>query len=289
MRRISGRVKFFDAHAHVQFAAFTSDFHEVINRALECGVGMVNVGTQKDTSCRAVELAHNYKNVYAAVGLHPIHTSKSYHDVQELGDTSKAKGFTSRGEEFNHDYYKELALDPKVVAIGECGFDLYRSEQGRDREVQIEMQKKAFIKQIELAGEVRKPLMIHCRSAFRDLIETLNTKYRILNSPPGIIHFFSGTKEDAKQLLDMGFYFTFGGVITFVRDYDEVIDMIPLDRILSETDAPYVTPAPHRGKRNEPLYVIEVAKKLAEVKNVSEEEMRVQVLKNAEQVFNIKF
>ena len=289
MRRISDEVKFFDVHTHVQFAAFTSDFHEVINRALEIGVGMVNIGTQKDTSRRAVELAHNYKNVYAVVGLHPIHTSKSYHDAQELGDTSKARGFTSRGEEFNHDYYKELALDSKVVAIGECGFDFYRLEQGVNQKEQIKLQKKAFVGQIELAREVQKPLMIHCRSAFPDLIETLNTKRQTLNTPPGIIHFFSGTKKEAKQLLDMGFYFTFGGVITFTHDYNDVIDMIPLNRILSETDAPYVTPAPYRGRRNEPAYVIEVVKKLAEIKKISEEEMREQVLKNSEQIFDIKF
>ncbi|MCP6720171.1 MAG: TatD family hydrolase [Patescibacteria group bacterium] len=280
-------LKFFDAHTHVQFAAYASDFQEVIGRAYAHGVGMVNVGTQKDTSRRAVEVAHNYDGVYAAVGLHPIHTVKSYHDAQELGDNSDAKGFTSRGEDFDYDYYKQLALDSKVVAIGECGFDFFRQEQGANREAQIERQKEAFIKQIELSREVKKPLMIHCREAFSDLISVLKANPH--NLKPGIIHFFSGTKEDAKQLLDMGFYFTFGGVITFTRDYDDVIKIIPLDRILSETDAPYVTPVPHRGKRNEPLYVIEVVKKLAEIKNVSEEKMRVQILRNSEQVFNIQF
>jgi TatD DNase family protein len=279
-------MRYFDAHTHVQFKAFDSDYKEVIERAGEAGVGMVNVGTQKDTSHRAVELAREYDSLYAVLGLHPIHTSRSYHDSEELGDSPEAKGFTSRGEVFDYEYYKKLAADPKVVAIGECGLDYFRIEG--DEEEAKSKQKQAFIKQIELAYDVKKPLMIHCRNAFRDLVEILNAKCQILNSPPGIIHFFSGTKEDVKQLLDMGFYFTFGGVITFVRDYDKVIDIIPLDRILSETDAPYVTPAPHRGKRNEPAYVIEVVKKLAEIKNIPEEEMRERILKNAENCFNLK-
>ena len=130
--------------------------------------------------------------------------------------------------------------------------------------------------------------MIHCRNAFDDLIKLLATNYQLLNSPPGIIHFFSGTAEDAKKLLELGFSFTLGGVITFARDYDGVIKMIPMDRILSETDAPYVAPVPYRGKRNEPLYVIEVVKKLAEIKNISIEEMAKATVKNANRIFGIR-
>lgn len=279
-------MRYFDAHTHVQFKAFDSDYGEVIKRARDSGVGMINVGTQKDTSLRAVEFAREYDHIYAAVGLHPIHTSASYHDADELGDTAEAKGFTSRGEDFDYEYYKKLALDPKVVAIGECGLDYFRL--GGNREEQIAKQKEAFIRQMELAQEVKKPLMIHCRSAFNDLISVLDTKRSALNAIAGVIHFFSGTPENAKKLLDLGFYFTFGGVVTFVRDYDEVIEMIPADRILSETDAPYVTPVPYRGKRNEPVYVVEVVKKLAEIKGMPEEEMRVQILKNTEAVFGLK-
>src|SRR5207245_2155338 len=124
-----------------------------------------------------------------------------------------------------------------------------------------------------------KPLMIHCRSAFPDLIDVLNSKFHILNSIPGVIHFFTGTPDDACKLLDLGFAFTFGGVVTFARDYDEAIKLIPLDHILSETDAPYVAPMPYRGKRNEPAYVVETVKKLAEIKGVSTEEMTEQIFK----------
>jgi len=270
----------FDVHTHTQFAAFAEDQDAVIQRALDAGVWMINVGTQKDTSAKAVEVAQKYpEGVYATVGLHPIHTEKSYHDAQEFGDSTEAKSFTSRGEEFAYDYYKNLAKDQKVVAIGECGLDYYRlGEETKKKQQEI------FIKQIELAAELKKPLMIHCRNAFGDLIHILDTKYKILDTL-GIIHFFTGTKEDARNLLDMGFSFSFGGVITFTRDYDESIKYIPLERILLETDAPYVTPAPHRGKRNEPVYIIEVAKKLAEVKSVSLEEVIVQTYKNACEVF----
>lgn len=281
-------IKFFDAHTHVQFAAYSSDHREVIERAFSSDVGMVNVGTQKDTSRKAIELAHEYDHVYATVGLHPIHTAKSYHDPQELGmSPSTDSGFTSRGEEFDYDYYKKLALDSKVVAIGECGLDYFRIIKAQEQENIKTRQRNAFVKQIELAKDVGKPLMIHCREAFSQLIQVLNSKSSILNSPPGIIHFFSGTTSDARHLLEMGFYFTFGGVITFTRDYDEVIKMIPPDKILSETDAPYVTPAPYRGKRNEPAYVIEVVRKLAELKEVSVDEMAERTLENSERVFGI--
>ena len=290
---------YFDAHTHAHFAAFEKDWNEVINRALEAGVWLINVGTQKDTSRRAVEVAHEYKEgVYAAVGLHPIHTEKSYHDEKELGTFSYSQecenvGFTSHGEEFDCTYYKKLAEDPKVVAIGECGLDYYHGTWSIKHETNNlsgevkEKQKRVFELQIRLAYEVKKPLMIHCRDAFADLIGMLHVSRSMLHEAPGIIHFFTGTKEDATALLDLGFSFTFGGVITFTRDYDEVVKMIPLDRILSETDAPYVAPVPYRGKRNEPAYVVEVVKKLAEIKNVSVEEMKNQIWENARRVFGI--
>lgn len=283
----SNGVKFFDAHTHVQFAAFENDYKGVIGRALKNSVGLINIGTQKDTSRRAVEIACEFENepVYAAVGLHPIHTEKSFHDEKELGDGEAAKKFTSRGEEFDYDYYKNLALNKKVLAIGECGLDYYRI---MNNELRImNKQKEIFIKQIELADEVKKPLMIHCREAFSDLIQILQTTHYKPQTNPGIIHFFSGTKDDARELLELGFSFTFGGVITFTHDYDEVIKFIPADRILSETDAPYVAPAPYRGKRNEPVYVIEVVKKLAEIKGVEFEEIREQISENAKRIFNI--
>lgn len=295
-------MKFFDTHTHVQFAAYDEDRKEVIERALKANVSMINVGTQVDTSAAAVKLANEFftfsnsrelenkdsARMYATVGLHPVHAEKSFHDEQELGGGEAAKAFTSRGEDFDYGNYKKMALDPKVVAIGECGLDYYHlSEESKAR------QKEIFIKQIELAKEVQKPLMIHCREAFGDLIEVLSGNRNMLNSEPGVIHFFSGTAEDAKKLLDLGFSFTFGGVVTFLPKagrpaYDDIVKYIPLDRILSETDAPYVAPMPYRGKRNEPLYVIETVKKLAAIKKVPVEEMAEKIFENARRTFMIE-
>lgn len=276
--------QYFDAHTHVHFAAYADDSDEVIRRALEAGVWMVNVGTQRDTSGGAVATAEKYpEGVYAAIGLHPIHTEKSHHDSAELGSSDESKGFTSRGEDFDYDFYKQLALHPKVVAIGECGLDYYRlGEETKGRQFE------AFDKQIALAAEVAKPLMIHCRNAFPDLIAILKSKIINLKSQtPGLIHFFTGTVADAGRLLDLGFSFSFGGVTTFTSDYDEVLRYIPLDHILSETDAPYVTPVPYRGKRNEPLYVREVVKRIALIRGEDSAGVQKALVGNARRMFGV--
>lgn len=278
---------YLDSHTHAQFPAYGDDRDAVIARAREAGVRMVNVGTTRKTSEAAVALARVYPNLcYAAVGLHPIHTTASYHDVEELGGGEAARAFTSRGEKFDRDYYRTLAHEPSVVAIGECGLDYFRLPA--DSEEAKQKQREAFLHQIELAREAQKPLMIHCRAAFPDLLQLLTAHHEMLNAEnPGLIHFFTGTPEEANDLAALGFSFTFGGVITFASDYDPIIRALPADRILSETDAPYVAPAPHRGKRNEPAYVVEVVKKLAELKEVRVGEMAERILGNAKRVFGI--
>ena len=274
--------KLIDAHTHIQFAAYKNDTDEIIKRSLEAGVWLVNVGTQQDTSKDAIALAEKYPaGVYATAGLHPIHTDKSFHDETELGDGMAS--FTSRGEAFDVEAYKKLALHPKVVAVGECGLDYYHLADSDSRE----KQKKAFVEQIELALAVKKPLMIHCREAFDDLLNTLRDNRHKLQTVPGIIHFFSGDIKYATKLLDMGFYFTFGGVITFAKDYNEIIKTVPLNRVMLETDAPYVTPAPYRGKRNEPAYIVEIAKKLGEIKGVGLEEVSHHTVENSRSIFGI--
>ncbi|MDE2015427.1 MAG: TatD family hydrolase [Patescibacteria group bacterium] len=269
--------RFMDVHTHPQMLAYNSDREAVLGRAKIAGVKMIAVGTQFSTSHAAIELAGKYpKDVWATVGFHPAHFSVNwYHDKNEQSSPER--------EIFDIVALEDLAKNPKVVAIGECGLDYFRDkdEGTKDR------QKEGFVAQISLAHRLKKPLMIHCRAAFPDLIQILKSKPEILNSPPGIIHFFSGTIDEAKKLLDMGFYFTFGGVITFARDYDYVIKMIPIDRILSETDAPYVSPVPYRGKRNEPAYVVEVVRKLADLKGVSIEETSETIFRNAQNVFGL--
>ncbi len=284
--------KYIDIHAHVNFSAFYDDRAEVINRALENDVWMINVGTQIDTSTKAVEIANEYKEgVYAIVGLHPIHTGESYHDEKELGEGGKE--FTSRGEEFEKDAYRQLLKSPKVVGIGECGLDYYRCTPET-----IEKQKINFIKQIELANEFGKPLMLHIRNnpgeknqnAYADALDILKTYLDPKSLPPGRrgdVHFFAGSMEDAKSFVDFGFTLSFTGVVTFTHDYDEVIKQTPLEMIMSETDSPYITPVPYRGKRNEPLYVREVVKRIAEIKNLTELEVALTLVANAKRVFGI--
>jgi TatD DNase family protein len=275
--------RFVDNHAHLNFNAFRDDLEDVIKRARDAGTLIINVGTQRDTSKRAVEIAEKYDNCYAIVGLHPVHTGKSFHDEKEIGPAfakaaSGKEGFTSRGEVFDYEYYKELAMHPKVVGIGECGLDYYRLEKDTK-----DVQRKAFEEQIKLAIEIGKPLMLHVREAYEDALT-------ILRQYPGVkgdTHFFAGDTNIAKQFLDLGFTLSFTGAITYGTNYKEVIEITPLDRILSETDCPYVAPVPYRGKRNEPVYVVEIVKKIAEIKNVPFEEVREVLRVNSKRLFGL--
>jgi TatD DNase family protein len=279
--------KYIDIHSHVNFTAFDADRDEVIKRALDNDTFVINVGTQIDTSRQAVELAHKYnEGVYAIIGLHPIHTGASYHDTKELGEGGAE--FTSRGEVFDKEKYRELLKDPKTLGIGECGLDYYRCD-----EESISKQKKALVGQIELANEFNKPMMLHIRNNPSD--KTRNAYFEALDllkkhaKVKGDVHFFAGGLEEAKAFLDFGFTLSFTGVITFTHDYDEVIKNTPLDMIMTETDSPYVAPAPYRGKRNEPVYVREVVKRIAEIKNLPETEVAEAIIENAKRVFGLHF
>ncbi|TSC87067.1 MAG: hydrolase, TatD family [Parcubacteria group bacterium Gr01-1014_8] len=269
-------MKYFDAHTHVNFVAFNEDREATILRAEDAGVAMNVVGTQQDTSRAAVELAEKYDNVYATIGLHPVHTSKSYHDEKELGEGGKA--FTSRGEQFDAAVYEQIAASKKVIAIGECGLDYYRLEEDSKKK-----QEEAFIQHIELANTLQKPLMLHIRNAYADALRVLKTHAKVR----GDVHFFAGSWDEAKRFLDLGFTLSFTGVVTFTHDYDEVIKNTPLDMLLSETDAPYVSPVPYRGKRNEPSFVVEVVRRIADIRGESHESVAAQLLLNAEHVFGL--
>ncbi len=252
-------LKLIDAHAHLNFPQYDNDREAVFARAAEAGIGIINVGTDTQTSKFAVELAQNRDDVWATGGLHP---------TESPGDAlEQLQGVAL------------LVQDKKVVAIGECGLDYFRF----DRAV-AEKQKAIFIQQISLANEINKPLMLHIRGA-----QAYQDTYNILKSETevrGNAHFFAGAWEEAKSFLDLGFTLSFGGVITFTRDYDEVIKNTPLEMILAETDCPFVAPIPYRGQRNEPSYLPEVVRKLAEIKGVSESEVREATLANAQRVFS---
>lgn len=271
----------FDSHTHVHFPIYDSDRGEVLRRAKEAGVKMIAVGTQAASSEAAVELAkENPGDVWATAGFHPNHLASAWHyDQKEQVEPER--------EKFNATRLRTIAENAEVVAVGECGLDYYRLT---DEKKEKQSQRSAFEAQIEIAKDLNKALMIHCRpskgtdDAYEDLLSILNsTKLNI----PKISHFYVGSLSMTKKLINAGFYFTFGGVITFARDYDEIIKFIPLDRILLETDAPYVAPLPYRGKRNEPSYILETAKKMAELKSVSFEEIVEQTTKSAQTVFKI--
>jgi len=254
--------KLFDIHSHLNFPQFDGDRDEIIKKMRKNGIWTICIGTDKKTSLESVELAKKHEDVYAAVGLHP---------------TDDEGGFDT-------EYYRQLASRSKVVAIGECGLDMFRREKG-----DIKRQKDVFEKQIELAAELNKPLIIHCRDAcpsdrqaHKEVLAMLSAKAGKLK---GDIHFFSGNWEEARKYLDLGFSVSFAGPITFTGEYDEVIKKTPLDRIMAETDSPFAAPSPHRRRRNEPLFVGEVVKKIAQVKGISFEAAAEATARNAIKMF----
>ncbi|MEK9186239.1 MAG: TatD family hydrolase [Patescibacteria group bacterium] len=275
-----------DSHTHIHFLTYDADREAVIQHAQKAGIKMICVGTQSTTSESAIKLAEKYpKDIWATVGFHPNHLSEEWHH-----DKKEQKG--AAPENFDIEKLRALAKNPKVVAIGECGLDYYRLGTSEMRQIKMikEKQKEVFLAQAKLAQELDKALMIHCRpskgtdDAYEDLSELLKAnRYKLKTA----VHFYVGGLEITKKLVEAGLYFTFGGVITFARDYDEVIKFIPLERILLETDAPYVAPEPYRGKRNEPAYIAETAKKLSELKEVSLERIAEQTTANALKIFKI--
>jgi len=268
-----------DSHTHISFPAYDKDRDEVFARAKEKGVKMICVGTQIETSKLSIDLAKKYpESIWATVGYHPNHLADDwYHDKKEQINKSP--------EKFDIVKLKELARDEKVVAIGECGLDYFRMEKDNKRK-----QKQVFLEQAKLAKELDKALMIHARpskesdDAYEDILEALDGDF---NDIAKICHFYVGSVAMTKKLVEAGFYFTFGGVITFARDYDEQIKMIPLEKILLETDAPYVAPALYRGKRNEPGFIIETAKKMAKIKQKKYDKIAEITSENAKRVFKI--
>ena len=265
-------MKLIDIHAHLQFEQFDGDRAEVIARAREGGVGVINVGTDLETSRAAIKLAETNLDMWATVGIHPTDLPRQSEAAAGLHEL------------------RELVAHGKVVAIGECGLDYFHIKDEDERKEQT----KFFEQQIAIAQEVAKPLMIHCRpslgtqDAYQNLLEILSYHLKPTNyNLSGNVHFFAGTWAEAKTFLDLGFSLSFTGVITFARDYDEVIKNTPQDRIMVETDCPFVAPALYRGKRNEPVYVLEVLKKMAEIRGEDEENLRQAVLANACRFFGI--
>jgi TatD DNase family protein len=282
---------FIDTHCHVNFKDFKDDYSEAINRAKQEGVEMIVVGAELKTSTRAVSLANDYApGVYSAIGLHPIHLEDFL--IKNDNDNGKYE-FRSQAEVFAEEKYQALIdQSNRVVAIGEIGLDYYHinTTLGKSETEIKDLQKEVFIKQLNLAQKNNLPVIIHCREAHEDLYKILkdfSDKNRRTDDW-GVIHCFSGDYDLAKKYIALGLKISFTGLITFVDKWDEVIKKIPLEKIMVETDSPYLSPIPFRGQRNEPSHVKEVIKRIAELKGLSEEKVAEITYQNAEKLFNLK-
>lgn len=284
-----------DTHCHVHFNAYKQDMDEVIKHALAVGVFMITVGTQQDTSRRAVEVAEKYDGVWATIGLHPSHTSEQSFEDDDETPTSTIK---TRSEEFDPAFYRELAQNKKVVAIGECGLDYYHLPENILVEEAKKKQKIALCAQLDLADELGLPVIIHSREAHTDQMEILREYIAAGKlTRRGVAHCFTGTLEEANDYINLGFLISVTGIIAFsprksdgsISPLQKIIQQISLESVMVETDAPYLAPPPYRGKRNEPAYVIEVAKKLAELHGKSLEEVIEATNNNAKRFFGIYF
>jgi len=287
-------IRLFDTHTHFNFSAFREDGNEIMQKTLQEKIWFVNVGAEAKTSRRAVEIAQKFeKGVYASVGLHPIHT---YDDELEEEIKGEKVQFVTKAEEFDKQYYQQLIKEnPKVVAVGETGLDYFHIKKF-SASLQKDLKKKQkeiFVHQIKLAFENGKPLILHCRQfkeqdAYFDMLAILKENKKHLLSLPGIVHCYSGNLELLAEFLNLGFFLGFNGIITFTQDYDELVKKAPLSRIVLETDSPWLAPVPYRGKRNQSIYVEEVAKRVSELKNLSFEEVSKATTENAMKVFSIQ-
>ena len=262
----------FDSHCHLNFESFDKTWRDVIDECRAADTQVVIVGAQYATSQKAVDIAMQYdRGVYAAVGLHPIHVL----------------GSDFHPEEFNSDEYEKFITGSnRVVAVGETGIDFYHSDSN------FEKQKEVFIKQIELAKKHSLPLIVHSRNSRDNTKNAYAAILEILKQAEysrGVIHCFGGTLEEANAFINHGFYIGFTGTVTFKqsKELQNVAAHLPLDRILIETDSPYLAPEPHRGKENKPPYVRHVAEKIAEIRHIEYTEVTRQTSINAINLFGL--
>jgi TatD DNase family protein len=259
--------KYFDAHSHVTAKEFDLDLPDVLARMREYEVGTITVGVDKATSQEAIDFADANEGFYATIGLHPTDTST---------------------ETFDDAAFRAMVTHPKVVGIGECGLDYYHIEGDVDAEKK--RQRLEFEKQIVFAIDNLKPLMLHCRTskgsmdAYEDTLDMLEPVKGAIN---GNVHFFVGNVDVARRFYNLNFTTSFTGVVTFAREYDDVVRFAPVDMMLTETDSPYAAPVPFRGKRNEPSHVRFVVEALAAITKLPAETLGEQIVENAKRVFAI--
>ncbi len=277
-----------DAHCHLNFHTFENDYDEVIKRANDTGITkIINTGTQISSSQWAVDLAQKYENLYAIIGIHPHHADKvtAGHPEEQSDVRISSNNWIEQLE--------NLGQNKKVIGIGECGLDYYNYKSNGI--VDPDLQKKIFIQQIELAHKLKLPLQIHSRDekARIDTIKILKDHKHLLQNVPGMFHCMAGSLESLKAVLDLRFYVGFDGNSMYEGlppgeplELQELIKAAPLNRIVIETDSPYLTPLPHRGQRNEPAYAIIVGQFIAKLKKVSLEELVEQTDKNIYTIFS---
>jgi len=261
-------MKFIDTHCHLDMEEFSKDCDNVVKKAKENGVEkIITIGCNLNSAYRALEISKKHENIFVAIGIHPNEITKKNYE-----------GLLNELEEI-----EKLAKEKKVVAIGEIGLDYRGLEKDEDKE----KQKEFFLRQFSIAQRLKKPVIIHCREAYENLIDILKAKSYQLETIYGVVHCFSGRLSQAKKILDLGFFVSFTGIITYSRSYDNVIKEISLERLLIETDAPFLAPLPYRGQRNEPAYVVEIAKKIAEIKKISLVEVAEKTSQNANLLFGL--
>ncbi len=250
-----------DSHCHLNFPQFKDIQSKLINEALDAGVHtIINIGVDLESSAASIALAEKYDVIYATVGYHP-------HDARKVDDIIIEK-------------LKEYASHPKVVAIGEIGLDFYRDKSPRN------IQEKVFHKQIELAIDCKLPIVIHTRDAFRETIKIVNEYVSDLEG--GVFHCFPGNIDEAYEVFEIGFLISVGGILTFKNStMAQVAEEVSLNRIIIETDAPYLAPVPFRGKTNQPSYVKYVCEKLAELKNLPFEQVEKITDRNCQKLFKL--
>jgi len=249
-----------DSHAHLEDEKYDRDREKVIEECKKDLTFLINVGSNLLTSKQSIELAHNYDFIYASVGIHPHDAQREFDKVEEI---------------------ERLALQGKVVAIGEIGLDYYYNDPPK------EFQKEIFIKQIRLAKKLNLPIIIHNRDAHGDILDILKQEWT--KDLRGVFHSYSGSVEMAFQVIEMNFYISLGGPVTFknAKKPKEVAKAVPIEKLLIETDSPYLTPEPYRGKRNTPVYVKFVAEKIAELRDMSCDEVCRITAENTMKLFNI--
>ncbi len=278
-----------DTHCHIHFKAFENNRDEVVARCKEKEMILNLVGTQQSTSKKGVEMAEKYDWMYATIGLHPIH-------IHEVDVHEETTNFTSRGEDFDPEFYRELAKNPRVIAVGETGLDKFHIPKDQSEELILSAQKEVFKKHYDVASEFGLPLVMHVRDAHNEMIELLREIKKEKGSLiRGVVHCYTGNWAEAEQYLELGFNLGFTGVVTFPAkktnpqpqlELEKVLQNIPLDRILVETDAPFLAPQAYRGEQCEPWMVEEVIKKFATVRGLSIDEMTSQINKNTLDLFS---